>query len=65
MASPQAEKHLVISIGEHVYLALAKGGLVPDHLLITTITHFQSTSELSKEVIDEIEKFKVIKNSYK
>lgn len=59
LASPYAEKHLVISIGEHVYLALAKGGLISDHLLITTITHFQSSSELSKEILDEIEKFKV------
>lgn len=37
---------MVVSVGEHVYLALAKGGLVPEHLLILPITHFQSTSDL-------------------
>lgn len=39
----------MVSVGEHVYLALAKGGLVPFHLLILPITHLQSTSDLDKE----------------
>lgn len=58
LASPEVEKHLVVSVGEHVYLALAKGGLVPEHLLILPITHFQSTSDLDGDSRQEVEKFK-------
>lgn len=38
-----------MSVGNHTYLALAKGGLVPEHLLILPITHFQSTSDLEDD----------------
>ncbi|KAG7163471.1 CWF19-like protein 1-like [Homarus americanus] len=48
LASPEVEKHLVVSVGNHVYLALAKGGLVPDHLLILPITHFQKVEKFKK-----------------
>lgn len=58
LASPQVEKHLVISIGTQAYLALAKGGLVEDHALILPVTHHQSTAEASQELLEEIEKFK-------
>lgn len=40
---------MVISVGSFSYLALAKGGLVPDHLLILPIEHFQSTSHLEND----------------
>ncbi|XP_069960745.1 CWF19-like protein 1 isoform X2 [Cherax quadricarinatus] len=58
LASPEVEKHLVVSVGDHVYLALAKGGLVSHHLLILPITHFQSTADLDDDSTQEIEKFK-------
>uniref|UniRef100_A0A3Q1JCZ1 CWF19-like protein 1 n=1 Tax=Anabas testudineus TaxID=64144 RepID=A0A3Q1JCZ1_ANATE len=58
LASPQVEKHLVISIGTHCYLALAKGGLTPHHVLILPIGHYQSVVELSSEVVEEMEKYK-------
>ncbi|XP_045618133.1 CWF19-like protein 1 [Procambarus clarkii] len=58
LASPEVEKHLVVSVGDHVYLALAKGGLVPQHLLILPITHFQSTPDLDDDSREEVEKFK-------
>ncbi|XP_056131910.1 CWF19-like protein 1 [Lampris incognitus] len=58
LASPQVEKHLVISIGAHCYLALAKGGLTPHHVLILPIGHYQSVVELSSEVVEEMEKYK-------
>nr|KAG5702915.1 hypothetical protein BaRGS_034688 [Batillaria attramentaria] len=43
LGSPQVEKHLVVSVGTLTYLALAKGGLVADHVLILPIQHHQST----------------------
>lgn len=91
LASPQVEKHLVISIGTHVsvkvgitpqprpsrkaegsggclqcYLAMAKGGLTPRHVLILPIGHYQSVVDLSSEVVQEMEKYKsALKSFYK
>ncbi|XP_058482037.1 CWF19-like protein 1 [Solea solea] len=64
LASPQVEKHLVISIGSHWYLALAKGGLTSHHLLVLPIGHHQSVVELSSEVVEEMEKFKCAVRSF-
>ncbi|XP_065750296.1 CWF19-like protein 1 isoform X2 [Phocoena phocoena] len=58
LASPEVEKHLVVSIGTHCYLALAKGGLSDDHVLILPIGHYQSVVELSAEVVEEVEQYK-------
>ncbi|XP_025896473.1 CWF19-like protein 1 [Nothoprocta perdicaria] len=58
LASPEVEKHLVVSIGTHCYLALAKGGLLPDHVLILPIGHYQSVVDLSAEVVEEVTKYK-------
>ncbi|XP_027702151.1 CWF19-like protein 1 [Vombatus ursinus] len=58
LASPEVEKHLVVSIGTHCYLALAKGGLCDDHVLILPIGHYQSVVDLSREVVEEVEKYK-------
>ncbi|XP_061857810.1 CWF19-like protein 1 isoform X1 [Colius striatus] len=58
LASPEVEKHLVVSIGTHCYLALAKGGLLPDHVLILPIGHYQSVVDLSSEVVEELNKYK-------
>ncbi|XP_018327175.1 CWF19-like protein 1 [Agrilus planipennis] len=58
LASPSVEKHLIITVGEDVYLALAKGGLVEEHLLICPIEHHQSALHLPHNVLSEIEKFK-------
>ncbi|XP_068874985.1 CWF19-like protein 1 [Aphelocoma coerulescens] len=58
LASPEVEKHLVVSIGTHCYLALAKGGLSPDHVLILPIGHYQSVVDLSSEVLEEVTKYK-------
>lgn len=64
LASPQVEKHLVISIGDHCYLALAKGGLTPLHVLILPIGHYQSVVDLSSEVVAEMEKYKSAMRSF-
>ncbi|XP_056603558.1 CWF19-like protein 1 isoform X2 [Triplophysa dalaica] len=63
LASPEVEKHLVISIGTHCYMALAKGGLTPDHVLLLPIGHYQSVVDLASEVVEEMEKYKTaVKN---
>ncbi|XP_054826515.1 CWF19-like protein 1 isoform X4 [Eublepharis macularius] len=58
LASPEVEKHLVVSIGTHCYLALAKGGLSPDHVLVLPIGHYQSMVELASEVVEEVDQYK-------
>lgn len=66
LGSPEVEKHLVVSVGDHNYLALAKGGLVEDHILILPIGHHQSTVLAPSEVVEEIEKYKsALKKCYK
>ena len=58
LSSPKVEKHLVVSIGEEVYVALAKGPLVPEHVLILPITHYPAGSQLPDEVWAEVELYK-------
>lgn len=58
LSSPEVEKHLVSSIGEHAYLALPKGPLNDNHLLILPIAHHRCALELPDEVANEIDKFK-------
>ncbi|KAI1888456.1 hypothetical protein AGOR_G00185320 [Albula goreensis] len=66
LASPEVEKHLVISIGTHCYMALAKGCLTPDHVLLLPIGHYQSVVDLAAEVVEELERYKaVVRDFYK
>lgn len=59
LASPNVDKSLIISIGDYSYLALAKGGLTDDHLMILPIEHVRSTVEVNdSDVNAEIDKFK-------
>lgn len=58
LASPEVEKHLVVSIGTNCYVALAKGGLMPDHILILPIGHYQSTVDLASDVVEEVDQYK-------
>lgn len=48
LSSPQVEKHLVVSVGTQVYLALAKGGLTSDHCLILPIEHSPCATALDQ-----------------
>ncbi|KAL7867567.1 hypothetical protein SRHO_G00089510 [Serrasalmus rhombeus] len=58
LASPEVEKHLVISIGTHCYMAMAKGCLTPDHVLLLPIGHYQSVVDLPSDVVEELENYK-------
>nr|CAD7434267.1 unnamed protein product [Timema monikensis] len=59
LQSSDVEKHLVISIGDEAYLALAKGGLVPEHLLILPVTHHQSLSDVPEAECAETQGFQL------
>ncbi|KFM68848.1 CWF19-like protein 1, partial [Stegodyphus mimosarum] len=58
LKNEQAEKHLVINVGENVYIALAKGCLVTDHVIIVPINHITSLVSLPKLVEVEMDKYK-------
>lgn len=64
LSSPVVSKHLVISVGTEIYLALAKGGLVEDHFLILPITHHQSLSILPQDVKEEMNLYKQAVTKY-
>ncbi|KAK6972586.1 CWF19-like protein 1 [Biomphalaria glabrata] len=57
LGSPEVEKHLVVSVGDQVYLALAKGGVVDDHVLIIPVYHHQSLVSCPDDVIEQIDKY--------
>lgn len=58
LSNPAARKHLIIDIGDEVYLTLAKGPLTPEHLLIIPIEHVAGNAKsLAQELEAEFEKF--------
>lgn len=66
LSSKEVEKHLIVSVGTHCYLALPKGGLTPDHVLILPIGHHQNLVGLPEEVEAEVSKFKsALRKMYK
>ncbi|KAG4959168.1 hypothetical protein JHK87_035801 [Glycine soja] len=64
LSSPNVESHLIISIGENYYLALAKGPLVEDHVLIIPVEHMPSTLSMSSESEIELSRFQNSLRSY-
>lgn len=44
LSGQEVEKHLVVSIGEHAYLALPKGGLTNYHVMV--IVKLQDNSQI-------------------
>lgn len=49
---------MVISVGDNFYLALAKGPIDESNILISSVTHIQSSSLLADDDWKELEKFK-------
>ena len=49
LSSGEVEKHLIISIGDNFYIALAKGPVNNYHALILPVDHVQSSANLSEE----------------
>lgn len=52
LSSPEVEKHLIVSVGEHSYLSLAKGGLSSYHLMVLPINHYQTSLDLEKPTLE-------------
>jgi hypothetical protein len=59
LSNQDVSKHLVISVGKEIYLALAKGGVVDDHFLILPVMHHQCLSTLPDNVKEELRLYKV------
>ncbi|KAK3014714.1 hypothetical protein RJ639_008384, partial [Escallonia herrerae] len=57
LSSPNVESHLITSIGEHCYCALAKGPLVQDHVLILPVEHLPNTLSSPPECEVELVRF--------
>ncbi len=64
LGSPQVERHLIVSVGTEVYLALPKGGLVPQHVLIIPIEHEPSMVRASSGVRAELQSLKLALRQY-
>ncbi|KAL3535612.1 hypothetical protein ACH5RR_004073 [Cinchona calisaya] len=57
LSSPNVESHLITSIGEHYYSALAKGPLVEDHVLIMPVEHLPNTLSMPEDCETELNRF--------
>ena len=58
LKSPNVEKHLVISVGSSMYLALAKGALTTDHVMIVPTNHIKCQQFLEPAQEEDVAKFK-------
>eukprot|EP01087_Luapelamoeba_hula_P011804 TRINITY_DN3255_c0_g1_i2.p1 TRINITY_DN3255_c0_g1~~TRINITY_DN3255_c0_g1_i2.p1 ORF type:complete len:533 (-),score=64.97 TRINITY_DN3255_c0_g1_i2:20-1618(-) len=58
LSSPQIEKHMIVSVGRSMYVATARGPLVPEHLLIIPVNHVASSLQLSEAAREELQKYK-------
>lgn len=64
LSSPDVESHLVISIGEGYYCTLAKGPLVPNHVLMIPVEHCPSTLMMPPEAEAELGRYKIALSKY-
>lgn len=64
LATEHVSTHLILSVGNENYLALAKGGLTEDHALILPIVHVSSSLELSNEQRTEMDRYKLALRRY-
>ncbi|VDP94128.1 unnamed protein product [Echinostoma caproni] len=58
LGNPQVKKHLVVSVNTQAYLALPRGPLVEDHILVLTVGHHRSWTSCPDYVRVEIEDYK-------
>ncbi|XP_030388604.1 CWF19-like protein 1 homolog [Scaptodrosophila lebanonensis] len=58
LSSPDVEKHLIITVGDRFYLALAKGPINDHHVMLMSTEHIPCVARLSPEDWDELNKFK-------
>lgn len=66
LSSANVESHLIISVGENFYCALAKGPLVQDHVLVIPVEHSPNTLSLAPECEIDLGRFQnSLKKYYK
>ncbi len=58
LAAPECQTHLVVSVANEVYLALPKGGLVAEHVLLVPIAHASRLPDLGAAAIAEFDSYK-------
>lgn len=66
LSNPDIAKHLILSVGDEIYLSLPKGELVPGHVLIVSIDHVSTSFALAQDSVGhlEIEKYKLALRTY-
>jgi hypothetical protein len=60
LSNPEIDRHLIASVGTEAYLALAKGGLTENHLLLVPISHVSSMADLGDQALIEFQMYKRI-----
>jgi diadenosine tetraphosphate (Ap4A) HIT family hydrolase len=58
LSSPDVATHLVVSVGEQCYCALAKGPIMQGHVLLLPVEHYPSTVSLPGDTLIEMQKYK-------
>jgi len=58
LSTPKVEKHLIVTIGEECYVALPKGGIVNDHVLLVSVGHIGSYISLPDATMKEMDKLR-------
>lgn len=46
LSNPDVESHMILTVVENTYVAMAKGGLVNDHLLVVPVHHHSSSRSI-------------------
>jgi len=65
LSNTNLERHLIVTVGKYFYLAMAKGGLNDDHILIVSVQHnIASTLYLDQPSRDELLSWKESVRSY-
>jgi len=64
--NPNISRHLIASLGQHIYVAIPKTPLVPGHCLLIPRHHTTACTALDEEVLAEIKIFrKAIREMYR
>ncbi|KAH7722384.1 Protein F17A9.2 [Aphelenchoides avenae] len=58
LSNTGAEKHLIVSVGSHCYMAMPKGPLTEDHVMVLSIGHLQSLVAAPEEVRAEAARYR-------
>jgi len=64
LATEHVSTHLILSVGSETYLALAKGALNDEHVLILPIVHVSSSLDLTAEQRAEVDRYKLALRKY-